>query len=269
MGRRGNPYDNAKAESFIDDLEHNLARGEAWFADLRRRMDEHARTHQLDLPEEPPPNPRHHTRQRTLLLQYENSMPMPRALVSSFGQRGFGTISGGSTCPCWMMPASRCSSAASRHVQVLLPRPQTNANDQVQPLGRDRRRCCPHRRAGNHSCIRTHVDQYLLEWLRRTVCCGGLRSALDTLGCRASSLWPQSGYHPAILHRVGRTSGTMNRGLSEHVAPSLIATGTVVLRGVQSGPGRLLLGVKKDGSRPRRFSSSALDSCHPGHERGT
>ncbi len=38
---------------FADDLEHNLARGEAWFADLRRRMDEHARTHKLDLPEEP------------------------------------------------------------------------------------------------------------------------------------------------------------------------------------------------------------------------
>jgi len=39
--------------SFADDLEQTLRQGEAWFADLRIQMDEYARAHGLDLPEEP------------------------------------------------------------------------------------------------------------------------------------------------------------------------------------------------------------------------
>jgi putative flavoprotein involved in K+ transport len=39
--------------TFADDLEQSLATGEAWFADLRIQMDEYARTHGWDLPEEP------------------------------------------------------------------------------------------------------------------------------------------------------------------------------------------------------------------------
>ena len=37
---------------FADDLEQSLALGEAWFADLRGQMDDYARKHGLDLPEE-------------------------------------------------------------------------------------------------------------------------------------------------------------------------------------------------------------------------
>jgi putative flavoprotein involved in K+ transport len=38
--------------TFADDLEHTLTQGEDWFADLRIQMDEYARVHGLDLPEE-------------------------------------------------------------------------------------------------------------------------------------------------------------------------------------------------------------------------
>jgi putative flavoprotein involved in K+ transport len=39
--------------SFADDLEETLRQGEAWFAELRIQIDEYARAHGLDLPEEP------------------------------------------------------------------------------------------------------------------------------------------------------------------------------------------------------------------------
>jgi putative flavoprotein involved in K+ transport len=39
--------------TFADDLEHTLAQGEDWFAELRVQMDEYARVNGLDLPEEP------------------------------------------------------------------------------------------------------------------------------------------------------------------------------------------------------------------------
>lgn len=38
--------------TFADDLEHTLTQGEDWFADLRIQLDEYARVHGLDLPEE-------------------------------------------------------------------------------------------------------------------------------------------------------------------------------------------------------------------------
>ena len=40
--------------TFADDLEQTLRQGEAWFVDLRIQMDEYARAHGLDLPEETP-----------------------------------------------------------------------------------------------------------------------------------------------------------------------------------------------------------------------
>lgn len=46
--------------SFADDLEQTLRQGEAWFADLRIQMDEYARAHSLDLPEEPSAKPLSH-----------------------------------------------------------------------------------------------------------------------------------------------------------------------------------------------------------------
>ena len=41
--------------TFADDLEQSLTLGDAWFADLRGQMDDYARNHGLDLPEETTP----------------------------------------------------------------------------------------------------------------------------------------------------------------------------------------------------------------------